>query len=422
MEWKEVRLGNVCEIYGRIGFRGYTTNDLVDTPKEGAISLSPKNIINGELNLEQCTYIKWDKYYESPEIMINPNEIVITKTGSSVGRTTFVRRVVHPMTLNPQLVVLKNISENAEFLSYYIKSALFQSVLKSIVVGSAIPTLSQKNLANIMINVPKEVEDQRRIASILSSLDRKIELNNKINADLEEMAQAIFKNWFVDFEPFKNGKFVDSELGMIPEGWKVSQIADIPHILENGKRPKGGAVEKGIPSVGAEHVKGMCTYDYSKTKYINCEFAAKLKTGKINGYELMIYKDGGKPGYFIPNFSIFGEGYPFENCYLNEHVFILDFDGNKEFNIFCYFFFKTEQIMSYFNAQGAKAAIPGINKKDVENIYIFSPDNESVIKFGEFAYPLFKQMLKNAIENRTLSLLRDTLLPRLMSGELEVPQ
>ena len=422
MEWKEVRLRNVCEIYGRIGFRGYTTNDLVDTPKEGAISLSPKNIINGELNLEQCTYIKWDKYYESPEIMINPNEIVITKTGSSVGRTTFVRRVVHPMTLNPQLVVLKNISENAEFLSYYIKSALFQSVLKSIVVGSAIPTLSQKNLANIMINVPKEVEDQRRIASILSSLDRKIELNNKINADLEEMAQAIFKNWFVDFEPFKDGKFVDSELGMIPEGWKVSQIADIPHILENGKRPKGGAVEKGIPSVGAEHVKGMCTYDYSKTKYINCEFAAKLKTGKINGYELMIYKDGGKPGYFIPNFSIFGEGYPFENCYLNEHVFKLDFDGNKEFNIFCYFFFKTEQIMSYFNAQGAKAAIPGINKKDVENIYIFSPDNESVIKFGEFAYPLFKQMLKNAIENRTLSLLRDTLLPRLMSGELEVPE
>ncbi len=287
------------------------------------------------------------------------------------------------------------------------------------VTGCAQPKLNQENLRNIEIELPSHIDS---IASILSSLDRKIELNNKINADLEEMAQAIFKNWFVDFEPFKDGKFVDSELGMIPEGWKVSQIADIPHILETGKRPKGGAVEKGIPSVGAEHVKGMCAYDYSKNKYINCEFAAKLKTGKINGYELMIYKDGGKPGYFIPNFSIFGEGYPFENCYLNEHVFKLDFDGNKGFNIFCYFFFKTEQIMSYFNAQGAKAAIPGINKKDVENIYIFSPDNKSVIKFGEFAYPLFKQMLKNAIENRTLSLLRDTLLPRLMSGEIELPE
>ena len=287
------------------------------------------------------------------------------------------------------------------------------------VTGCAQPKLNQENLRNIEIELPSHID---RIASILSSLDRKIELNNKINDDLEEMAQAIFKNWFVDFEPFKDGKFVDSELGMIPEGWKVSQIADIPHILETGKRPKGGAVEKGIPSVGAEHVKGMCAYDYSKTKYINCEFAAKLKTGKINGYELMVYKDGGKPGYFIPNFSIFGEGYPFENCYLNEHVFKLDFNGNKGFNIFCYFFFKTEQIMSYFNAQGAKAAIPGINKKDVENIYILSPENESVIKFGEFAYPLFKQMLKNAIENRNLSLLRDTLLPRLMSGEIEVPE
>ena len=316
-------------------------------------------------------------------------------------------------------IAVKAKEDNDNEYLYYLLSSLNLNYHH---IGGAQPLMTQDIIGRIEVIVPQTKDDQHRIASILSSLDRKIELNKKINADLEEMAQAIFKNWFVDFEPFKDGKFVDSELGMIPEGWKVSQIADIPHILETGKRPKGGAVEKGIPSVGAEHVKGMCAYDYSKTKYINCEFAAKLKTGKINGYELMIYKDGGKPGYFIPNFSIFGEGYPFENCYLNEHVFKLDFDGNKEFNIFCYFFFKTEQIMSYFNAQGAKAAIPGINKKDVENIYIFSPDNESVIKFGEFAYPLFKQMLKNAIENRTLSLLRDTLLPRLMSGELEVPE
>lgn len=269
-------------------------------------------------------------------------------------------------------IAAKAKEDNDNEYLYYLLSSLN---LNHHHIGGAQPLMTQDIIGRIEVVVPKEKEDQRRIASILSYLDRKIELNNKINADLEEMAQAIFKNWFVDFEPFKDGKFVDSELGMIPEGWKVSQIADIPHILETGKRPKGGAVEKGIPSVGAEHVKGMCAYDYSKTKYINCEFATKLKTGKINGYELMIYKDGGKPGYFIPNFSIFGEGYPFENCYLNEHVFKLDFNGNKEFNIFCYFFFKTEQIMSYFNAQGAKAAIPGINKKDVENIYIFSPDN-----------------------------------------------
>lgn len=414
MEWKEVRLGDVCS---RVCSGG--------TPKSTNLSY-----YGGEIPWLNTKEIDFNRIYSTEKTItdsglnnssakwIAPNTVTVAMYGATAGKSCIVKV---PMTTNQACCNLTINDEVAdyEFVYYTLKNDY--TTLASLANGGAQQNLNAQIIKDYVLKMPS-LADQRRIASILSSLDRKIELNNKINAGLEEMAQAIFKNWFVDFEPFKDGKFVDSELGMIPEGWKVSQIADIPHILETGKRPKGGAVEKGIPSVGAEHVKGMCAYDYSKTKYINCEFAAKLKTGKINGYELMIYKDGGKPGYFIPNFSIFGEGYPFENCYLNEHVFKLDFDGNKEFNIFCYFFFKTEQIMSYFNAQGAKAAIPGINKKDVENIYIFSPDNESVIKFGEFAYPLFKQMLKNAIENRTLSLLRDTLLPRLMSGELEVPE
>lgn len=405
-------------------------SDLVDVIGGGTPKTTEESYWNGSIPWLSVKDFCGDKKYvynteksitveglnNSSTKLLHKDNIIISARGT-VGELAMIP---YDMVFNQSCFGLIPKGNNDPHFVYYLLKDKVRS-LKSQTQGSVFDTITKATFDRIECADYSE-EDQRRIASILSSLDRKIELNNKINADLEEMAQAIFKNWFVDFEPFKDGKFVDSELGMIPEGWKVSQIADIPHILETGKRPKGGAVEKGIPSVGAEHVKGMCAYDYSKTKYINCEFAAKLKTGKINGYELMIYKDGGKPGYFIPNFSIFGEGYPFENCYLNEHVFKLDFDGNKEFNIFCYFFFKTEQIMSYFNAQGAKAAIPGINKKDVENIYIFSPDNESVIKFGEFAYPLFKQMLKNAIENRTLSTLRDTLLPRLMSGEIEVPE
>lgn len=414
MEWKEVRLGDVC---ARVCSGG--------TPKSTNLSY-----YGGKIPWLNTKEIDFNRIYSTEKTItdsglnnssakwIVPNTVTVAMYGATAGKSCIVKV---PMTTNQACCNLTINDEVADYEFVYYSLKNDYTTLASLANGGAQQNLNAQIIKDYVLQMPS-LADQRRIASILSSLDRKIELNNKINADLEEMAQAIFKNWFVDFEPFKDGKFVDSELGMIPEGWKVSQIADIPHILETGKRPKGGAVEKGIPSVGAEHVKGMCAYDYSKTKYINCEFAAKLKTGKINGYELMIYKDGGKPGYFIPNFSIFGERYPFENCYLNEHVFKLDFDGNKVFNIFCYFFFKTEQIMSYFNAQGAKAAIPGINKKDVENIYIFSPDNESVIKFGEFAYPLFKQMLKNAIENRRLSLLRDTLLPRLMSGEIEVPQ
>lgn len=414
MEWKELQ----TLVKRKIGYGIVQPGPSV---QRGVPIIKVNNIISGLYDTEYLdkTTVENDAKYQRTKL--KGGELIVTVVGTC-GKTA----IVPPHFAGCNLVratCLIDIEDETicRWIKYYIDSPQGQAYINRNLNTTVQATLNVKNLNEMPIPFYSK-EYTSNVVKILSSLDRKIELNNKINADLEEMAQAIFKNWFVDFEPFKDGKFVDSELGMIPEGWKVSQIADIPHILETGKRPKGGAVEKGIPSVGAEHVKGMCAYDYSKTKYINCEFAAKLKTGKINGYELMIYKDGGKPGYFIPNFSIFGEGYPFENCYLNEHVFKLDFDGNKEFNIFCYFFFKTEQIMSYFNAQGAKAAIPGINKKDVENIYIFSPDNESVIKFGEFAYPLFKQMLKNAIENRTLSTLRDTLLPRLMSGELEVPE
>uniref|UniRef100_UPI0040276FD2 restriction endonuclease subunit S n=1 Tax=Segatella copri TaxID=165179 RepID=UPI0040276FD2 len=423
MEWKEVDIEQTSiEIIDGDRGKNYPKNNEL-TNSGYCLFLSAANVTKNGLQFSNNSFITKEKDALLRKGKLMPQDIVLTTRGT-VGNVGFYSDdVPYPnMRINSGMVIIRPGEDfDTMFLYQYLRSCYFRAQITQFQSGSAQPQLPISTLQKMKVIKP-DIAAQRRIASILSSFDRKIELNNKINADLEEMAQAIFKNWFVDFEPFKDGKFVDSELGMIPEGWKVSQIADIPHILETGKRPKGGAVEKGIPSVGAEHVKGMCAYDYSKTKYINCEFAAKLKTGKINGYELMIYKDGGKPGYFIPNFSIFGEGYPFENCYLNEHVFKLDFDGNKEFNIFCYFFFKTEQIMSYFNAQGAKAAIPGINKKDVENIYIFSPDNESVIKFGEFAYPLFKQMLKNAIENRTLSTLRDTLLPRLMSGEIEVPE
>lgn len=387
MEWKEVRLGDVCEIYGRIGFRGYTTNDLVDTPKEGAISLSPKNIINGELNLDQCTYIKWDKYYESPEIMINPNDIIITKTGSSVGRTTFVRRVVHPMTLNPQLVVLKNISENAEFLSYYIKSALFQSVLKSIVVGSAIPTLSQKNLANLIINVPKEVAYQRRIASILSSLDRQIELNNKINADLEEMAQAIFKNWFVDFEPFKDGKFVDSELGMIPEGWKVGCLGDLITI-----------------KYGKDHKK---LDDGTFPVYGSGGFMRFVNSWLYNGESVLIPRKGTLDNIMYVCEKFWTVDTMFFSVPKMDYVMKYVYNYIKRFD---------------FSKMNEGTSVPSNTAARLNKMQILIPTHEVLEMYDETLCPIYNKRKMNDKESRTLSLLRDTLLPRLMSGELEVPE
>ena len=284
--------------------------------------------------------------------------------------------------------------------------------------GSVQKQLTVPMISEYIVRIPSR-NLQDKIVSILKSLDDKIEVNRRINDNLEQQAQALFKSWFVDFEPFKDGEFVESELGMIPYNLEIKRIEDIPHKIESGRRPKGGASSDGVPSIGAENIKGWGYYDYSKTKYIPSYFASSMNKGKINGYELLIYKDGGKPGYFIPNFSIFGEGFPFDEMYVNEHVFILDLK-NKGYNAFAYFWFQTPYIMNQLNSLGGKAAIPGINTKDVESMPIPSIDNIKVKEFCEYVEPLVKAVLYNSKENARLAELRDTLLPRLMSGELKI--
>ena len=246
MEYKRYKLGDICKIFGRIGFRGYTTEDLVSSPSNGAISLSPSNIVDGIMDLSKCTYISWEKYEESPEIKIAPNDIVIVKTGNSYGRTAIIRNVEHPMTLNPQFVVLKDIQINPVYLAYFLKTGEFQKQIYGIVGGSAIPTLSQENLANLIIRVPND-NIPNAIADILDSLDGKIELNKQINDNLEAMAKQLYDYWFVQFDfPNEEGKPYKSSGGAmvynerlkreVPIGWEVENLIDFAEI-KNGATP-----------------------------------------------------------------------------------------------------------------------------------------------------------------------------------------
>lgn len=413
MEWKITNIGSLCNRVCSGGTPKSTNNAYYNgnIPWLNTKEVNFNRIYDTEKNITQLglenSSAKW----------ISENSVIVAMYGATAGKVAITKI---PITTNQACCNLSINSEIADynFVYYFLCSKFYE--LSSLANGGAQQNLNAQIIKDFPIKIPVNLSDQRKIAGILSALDSKIENNNKINANLEAQAEALFKSWFVDFTPFKDQTFVDSELGPIPQGLKICQISDISHTLETGRRQKGGAVSEGIPSVGAEHVKGIGTYDYSKTKYISPEFANKLKTGKINGYELLIYKDGGKPGYFIPNFSIFGEGYPFDLCYLNEHVFKLDFLQNKGYNIFNYFQFKTNYVMSFLNAQGGKAAIPGINKKDIECIYTFAPNNPKVVEFGNFALPLFTKILRNCVENQRLAALRDTLLPKLMSGEIKL--
>lgn len=209
-----------------------------------------------------------------------------------------------------------------------------------------------------------------------------------LNKNLEQQAKAVFKSWFEDFDPFDE-PLIETPAGIYaPASLQMVQIANIPHVLETGKRPKGGAVASGVPSIGAENVKQLGVVNFSSAKFIPEEFAEKMKTGAINGYELLLYKDGGKPGTFIPHFSMFGEGFPYQKFFINEHVFKLDF-GDKGFNEFAYFFMQTDYAYHWLASNGGKAAVPGINQQNVKDIWIFSPENSKVKEFGEWVQPLF---------------------------------
>lgn len=346
---------------------------------------------------------------------IPAKSVIVAMYGATAGKAA-INRI--PLTTNQACCNLMINPTKADYRFVYYALCNDYTYLASLANGGAQQNLNAQQIKDFAIPLPS-LEGQKRIANILSSLDDKIELNRRINENLEQQAQALFKSWFVDFEPFKGGKFVDSELGMIPEELIISRIGDIPHTIESGRRPKGGAVLKGVPSIGAENIKGLGYYDYSKTKYIPEDFALTTNRGKVYGYELLIYKDGGKPGYFIPNYTIFGEGFPFDEMYINEHVFRLDF-MSKEYNVFAYFYMQTPYIMNQLNSIGGKAAIPGINTKDVESLPIFNGDNKKIQEFGNLVLPMITTILRNCRENARLAQLRDTLLPRLMSGELAI--
>ena len=245
-------------------------------------------------------------------------------------------------------------------------------------------------------------DEREKAVSFFSALSRKIMINNRINDYLLEVGEM---------------RFADLETrGTLS---KTVHIADLPHILETGKRPKGGAASCGIPSVGAENVKKLGEFNYSSNKYIPRTFADNLKKGRVNGYELMIYKDGGRPGQFIPHFSMFGEGYPYKEFYINEHVFKLDF-GDRGLNEFAYYYFRTPYVMKWLETNGTKAAIPGINRQNIEELEFPDPEQESVQDFCKRIQPYFTAIFRNCLENKQLQSLRDTLLPRLMSGEIDV--
>lgn len=190
-------LGEVCEIKGRIGFRGYTREDQV-AKGEGAISLSPGNIEDGKMCYSGCTYITWKKYNESPEIMTFNGDILFCKTGSTVGKVAMVENLPCEATINPQLVVLKRISINSKFLKYSLGTFRIQSIVKKLAGVGSVPNISQEKLGNLAILLPS-LSEQQRIVSILDTFEASIA---NLEAQLAERQKQYeyYRNQLLTFE------------------------------------------------------------------------------------------------------------------------------------------------------------------------------------------------------------------------------
>ena len=401
MEWKEVIATDYC----------YKVADGThDSPKRqnrGRFLITSKHIKGPSIDFDNAYYISEDDYQKIiKRSKIDKWDVIVSMIGEYCGFcyledsdfTDYAVKNVGILKVGERIKSL--------WLYYYLNSPDGRNQLKNTRAGSSQPYISLGSLRNLLIPEPPR-DIMERTVSILSSLDRKIELNNKINADLEEMAQAIFKNWFVDFEPFKDGKFVDSELGMIPEGWKVISLSEIMK-YNGGSQPPASEF---IDTYQEGYIRFIQIRDYDNDSHIT--YIPISKRNKLcDELDIMIARYGAALGRIC---------WGLKGAYNVALAKVTPIKSYYREYLRCYL--NTSYFYQSINNKGARCAQSGFNQSDINSYMIAFPIDETVVmNFNDLCSSIMDKRLSLKYENSRLSLLRDTLLPRLMSGELEVPE
>ena len=274
--WDKETIGGISKIFGRIGYRGYTVQDIV-SKGEGAIALSPSNFINNQINTIKSTYISWFKYEESPEIKILDGDILFVKTGSTYGKTAFVSNIKEKATINPQIVVLKNISISNKFLGYIVTTQTIKKQIEQIVVGGAIPTMSQKELSKMEFSLPAKPE-QQKIAAFLTAVDSKIEQLSKKKALLGEYKKGLMQQIFSQAIRFK------ADDGSDFPNWEEKKLGDVVSTpVSDGPHLTPKFVKQGVPFLSVNNLVES-KIDFSNVRYISIDdhlvFSKKCKPKK----------------------------------------------------------------------------------------------------------------------------------------------
>ena len=401
-EWKEYRLIDVLDAL--IDYRG-------KTPKKTAFGvplITAKIIKNGRIETPS-EFISLNDY-DSWMVRGFPKvgDVVLT-TEAPLGEVAqlddaniaLAQRVV---TLRGKSGVLDN-----TYLKYYFLSNVGHQRLKARETGTTVTGIKQSELREVIIDVPP-YEIQVRISNILKSLDDKIENNRKINVNLEQQAQALFKSWFVDFEPFKNGEFIESELGMIPKGWRVERVENLALKMASGGTPK---------SLNKDYYSGDIKW-FSTKELKDCflfDSEKHISEDALNNSSAKMFPEGTVLMAIYAAPTVGRLGILTSPATFNQAAVGIVPKENVG-SEFIYMSLLSERIN--LNNLASGAAQQNLNVSIVKNYNILVPEQKVLDEFNRITKSYFTLLKRNANESRRLAELRDTLLPKLMSGELKV--
>ncbi|CDD33437.1 restriction endonuclease subunit S [Phocaeicola barnesiae] len=406
-EWKEYKLKDVTTILG---------DGLHGTPKydeNGSIFfINGNNLIDGKIEIRDSTKRVSENEANKYRKNLNSRTILVSINGT-IGNVAKYRGEA---CILGKSACYFNVAEDFDlnFMYYVVASKQFKNAITHLATGTTIKNVSLETMRNYSFIAPS-IYEQKRIANILSSLDDKIELNRRINENLEQQAQALFKSWFVDFEPFKDGKFVDSELGMIPEGWRVGTIGDYCKIRSGFAFKSSWWTERGVKIVKIKNISSSGILNMDDCSYVSKENVSKAKEFSLKSGDILIAMTGATIGKFclVPALK--------EKIYVNQRVGKFFLGENPIMKIpFIHGLLKCENIISQIMNKGQGSAQPNISGNDIETIPIIYPPEDIILKYNELVSPYFSMIIENISACDFISQLRDTLLPRLMSGKLEI--
>ena len=415
--WSQTKLGQISQIYSGFAFR---SQDLSD---HGIPVLKIANIQNKRVKPEcqdhfpekLCT-AKLNRFF------LHPDDTLIAMTGAgSVGKVGKMPRNSGRFLVNQRVAIVRPDTSSCDpaFVYFALSQEHYEKQLYGLGLGAGQPNVSAKQIGELELPFPS-MQVQHRIAGILSAYDELIENSQQRITILEAMARALYREWFVHFRfpGHEHHPRVASPFGEIPQGWEATTLGMHLTALESGKRPKGGIREEkdGVPSVGAENINGIGNHDFASEKLVPREFFEQMRKGVICDRDVAIYKDGA----YIGKSSYFRDGFPHKKCCVNEHVFLLRGEGVRLKQNFLYVWLQEPDTVQTIRSKNTGAAQPGINQQTIGGLELVLPDEKTAAHFDRLVEPPLAEIICLAKRIQNLRCTRDLLLPRLLSGQIEV--